>query len=85
MLSARNEYDEALRLCGQALSEYPDNLVLLALRFSFKISATLFTTITSLFSRARLEEKIVGGEEALATARQMFQVHKIIHMKLRIM
>ena len=24
--------------------------------------------------RARLEEKIVGGEEALATARQMFQV-----------
>ena len=27
-----------------------------------------------------MEEKIVGGEEALATARQMFQVHKIIHM-----
>ena len=39
---------------------------------------TLFTTITSLFSRARLEEKIVGGEEALATARQMFQVNKIV-------
>jgi len=55
VLSARNEYDEAFRLCGQALSEYPDNLVLLALR-------------------ARLEEKIVGGEEALATARQMFQL-----------
>ena len=44
VLSARNEYDEALRLCGQALSEYPDNLVLLALRFSFKISMTSFIT-----------------------------------------
>ena len=30
--------------------------------------------ITSI--RARLEEKIVGGEEALATARHMFQVLK---------
>ena len=30
--------------------------------------------LTMMTVRARLEEKIVGGEEALATARQMFQV-----------
>ena len=55
VLSARGEEEEALRLCGHALTEYPDTLVLLALR-------------------ARLEEKLLGGEEALGTARQMFNL-----------
>lgn len=55
VLSARGEGDEALRLCKNALEEYPDNLVLLALR-------------------ARLEEKLVGGEQALNTAREMFNL-----------
>jgi len=55
VLSARGEMDESLRLCQNALEEYPDNLVLLALR-------------------ARLEEKMVGGEQALNTAREMFNL-----------
>jgi len=55
VLSARGEMEEALRLCQHALEEYPDNLVLLALR-------------------ARLEEKLVGGEQALNTARDMFNL-----------
>jgi len=55
VLSARGEMEEALRLCQHALEEYPDNLVLLALR-------------------ARLEENLVGGEQALNTAREMFEL-----------
>jgi len=55
VLSARGELEEASRLCNQALTEFPDNLVLLALR-------------------ARLEEQLSGGEEALNTAQRMFQL-----------
>jgi len=57
VLSARQGEgeEEALKLCQHSLSEYPDNLVLLALR-------------------ARLEERIVGGDEALGTAREMFNL-----------
>jgi len=51
-LSARGEDEEALRMCEQALTEYPDNLTLLAVK-------------------ARLEERIHGGEQALATAKNM--------------
>ena len=52
VLSARGEDDEALRMCDQGLSEYPDNLGLLAVK-------------------ARLEEKVMGGETALVTAKKM--------------
>ena len=52
ILSARGEDEEALRMCEQALTEYPDNLTLLAVK-------------------ARLEERILGGEQALATAKNM--------------
>merc|ERR1719154_74577 len=55
VLSARGEGEESLRLCQHALEEYPDNLVLLALK-------------------ARLEEKLVGGEQALNTTRIMFNL-----------
>ena len=52
VLSARGEEEEALRLCDHALTEYPDNLVLMNVK-------------------ARLEEKVQGGEKALETARAM--------------
>ena len=52
VLSARGEEEEALRLCDHALTEFPDNLVLMNVK-------------------ARLEEKVQGGEKALETARAM--------------
>ena len=55
VLSARGEAEEALRLTDQALTEYPDNLGLLAVK-------------------ARLEEKVVGGETALVTAKTMLSM-----------
>lgn len=55
VLSARGQDEEALRLCDHALSEYPDNLAILAIK-------------------SRLEERAVGGEKALATAKTMFQL-----------
>ena len=55
VLSARGQDEEALRLCDHALSEYPDNLAILAIK-------------------SRLEERAVGGEKALVTAKTMFQL-----------
>jgi len=55
VLSVKKGDEGSLKLCQQALTEYPDNLVLLALK-------------------SRLEEQSVGGEEALNTARTMFNL-----------
>ena len=55
VLTARGEVEEAARVCEHALSEYPDNLGLLAVK-------------------SRLEEKLEGGEKALATAKTMLHL-----------
>ena len=61
VLSARNESDEALRLCGQALSEYPDNLVLLALRYYYLCSPMSSKCINGIIILCQSE---AGGENS---------------------